>query len=139
MRWDNGKGGGGKDSKSKKQHKAEALLVRDPLRFAHLFMECVALLGIAKTLGPQSLYVLRHSGASADWLAGRRSRQALKDRGRWRSDASIRRYEKGGRAAEQLSRCSEDLRRYAHQCVLLLPKVLGGSLRPLPPPRPAAW
>eukprot|EP00973_Karenia_brevis_P091417 12407353-Karenia_brevis.AAC.1 len=37
---------------------------------------------------PSSLYCLRHSGPSADWLHRRRSLVEIKKRGRWASDAS---------------------------------------------------
>ena len=42
---------------------------------------------------PPKLYQLRHSGPSADFAGGRRSLDSIKRRGRWRTDASVRRYE----------------------------------------------
>ena len=47
-------------------------------------------------------YMLRHGGASHDALAGRRSIAAIKKRGRWRSDQSLRRYQKESLAMAQL-------------------------------------
>ena len=40
------------------------------------------------------LYMARHSGSSLDMLEGRLSLQEVQRRGRWRSEASVRRYEK---------------------------------------------
>ena len=45
-----------------------------------------------------SLYALHHGGASHDAASGARSIQEIKDRGRWSSDASLRRYRKTSRA-----------------------------------------
>ena len=41
-----------------------------------------------------SLYALRHGGPSLDWSLGRRALLEIKSRGRWTSDASLRRYQK---------------------------------------------
>ena len=53
------------------------------------------------------LYSLRHGGASDDFLHRRRSLLELKDRGRWRSDASVRRYKKSARALKELEKFPE--------------------------------
>ena len=79
--------------------------------------------------------IMRHSGASADWLAGRRGRTETRDRGRWRADALMRRCGEGGKAAEQLDRCSTPLRRYALACQKMLPSILLGSRPAWAPPR----
>ena len=50
------------------------------------------------------LYQLRHGGASHELATGRREITALAKRGRWGSMASVRRYEKGGRLTELVSR-----------------------------------
>ena len=80
------------------------------------------------------MYSLRHSGPSADRLKHRRPLLEVKKRGRWRSDTSLRRYEKGAYAAVQLGRCSAELLRFAERCATLLPAVLAGSCAPLLPP-----
>jgi hypothetical protein len=50
------------------------------------------------------LYGLRHGGASFDRATQARPALEVKLRGRWTTDASVRRYEKHGRVAEQLHR-----------------------------------
>ena len=49
------------------------------------------------------LYGLRHGGASHEMLTGVRSLSELMKRGRWRSEASVKRYEKGGRVNQVLN------------------------------------
>ena len=49
-------------------------------------------------------YQLRHSGPSHDVAVKFRRLNEVKLRGRWRSDASVRRYQQEGRAGQQLSR-----------------------------------
>ena len=65
-----------------------------------LILRAFDLLLLHQEFGQQNLYVIRHSGVSADWLRARRTRRSIQDRGRWRAATSMRRYEKGGRAAE---------------------------------------
>ena len=48
-------------------------------------------------------YKLRHSGASLDTALRFRSIQQVQQRGKWAAFSSVRRYEKGGRLAEQAS------------------------------------
>ena len=61
------------------------------------------------------LYGLRHAGASHDWLARRRALPAIKLRGRWTSDSSLRRYQKGALAQQELSRMNPAVVRMAQQ------------------------
>ena len=51
-------------------------------------------------VGPIIPYQARHSGASSDVASGRRTVHETKLRGRWQADASLRRYQKGGRLNE---------------------------------------
>ena len=53
-------------------------------------------------LGPIHPYRLRHGGASRDFALKRRRLEEIQRRGRWRSFASVRRYEKGGRLQQLL-------------------------------------
>ena len=80
---------------------------------------------------PPMLYQLRHSGPSADFAGGRRSLDSIKRRGRWPTDASVRRYEKGGRVTDQLGRLKPLVRGYAVASAKLLPAVLLRRLGPL--------
>ena len=59
------------------------------------FAKACARLGLQK-LEPH-IYALRHGGASFDLFAKRRTLEQVKSRGRWRSDASLRRYGKSTR------------------------------------------
>ena len=78
----------------------------DPVDFWALFSVAVVRLKIDKTLSHQVLYVLRHSGASADAWSKHQAFAASQIRGRWKSANGARRYAKGGRVAHQLSLCS---------------------------------
>jgi len=62
------------------------------------------------------LYQLRHGGASHELATGRREITALAKRGRWASIASLRRYEKGGRLTEILSRLTPAQVALAEDC-----------------------
>ena len=59
----------------------------------------------ASELDPH-LYGLRHGGASFDRATNAHPALEVKLRGRWKTDESVRRYEKHGRVAEQLHRLS---------------------------------
>ena len=69
--------------------------------FNAMFKETAARVGLADwELTP---YILRHSGPSHDWLTKARGLEAIKRRGRWVSDLSVRRYEKGSRVMRRLA------------------------------------
>ena len=69
--------------------------------FNAMFKEAAALVGLESwELTP---YILRHSGPSHDWLTKARGLEAIKRRGRWASDLSVRRYEKGSRVMRRLA------------------------------------
>ncbi len=104
---------------------------RDP---AAVFYQAQELLGLVATLGKQTLYVLRHSGASADAWQSRRTLEQIQVRGRWKSSASVRRYQKGGRVAERLAKCGDHVIKYAAQSEKHLEAVLCERLTPLRPP-----
>ena len=82
-------------------------------------------------LGPPVLYQLRHGGASHEALTGFRPISGIKHRGRWLSDTSVRRYEKGGRVNQVLSEPPEKLRRHADACALRIGSILCGTSPPL--------
>ena len=73
------------------------------------------------------MYKYRHGGASTDFACKHRSLAEVKLRGRWKSDASLRRYEKGGRLAEQLHRLGDRLRIHALRCAASVNDVLIGN------------
>ena len=61
-------------------------------------------------------YQTRHSGASIDRLLGVRSALEVKQRGGWRSDTSVRRYERHARIQHSAARFSSDMAVYLDQC-----------------------
>ncbi|CAK0818121.1 unnamed protein product [Prorocentrum cordatum] len=67
-------------------------------------------------LGDVHLCQLRHGGASHDSAGGFRSLEDVRRRGRRRSWASVRRYEKGSRIGQVLLELPEDLRAHALSC-----------------------
>ncbi len=91
-------------------------------------------MGVEAVLGRQTLYVLRHSGASVDTWLRRRTQDELQRRGRWKSSVSIRRYEKGGRLVERLHRFPAATMAFAESSMTKLGKVLQGRCAPLRPP-----
>ena len=80
------------------------------------------------------MYKFRHGGASTDFALKHRPLGEVKLRGRWKSDASLRRYEKGGRLAEQLFRLGDQLQIHALKCARCVNAVLSGSASPLHAP-----
>lgn len=55
------------------------------------------------------LYQLRHGGASHELLTGFRDVPGPMKRGRWKTLASVRRYEKGGRVHQQVHQAPRDV------------------------------
>ena len=55
-----------------------------------------------QAIGPPHPYRLRHGGASRDFALQKRRLDEIQRRGRWKSFASVRRYEKGGRLNQML-------------------------------------
>ena len=104
------------------------------LKLFPLFERAQTILGVTAPLGRQTMYVLRHSGASADAWLERRSLLAIQRRGRWKSSASVRRYEKSGRVAERVSLCSDLTLAFCARCEERLGDVLAGRCKPLRPP-----
>ena len=91
-------------------------------KFNTLFRGAGAKIGLAQhDLVP---YLLRHTGPSHDYLAKTRSLADIKRRGRWRSDASVRRYEKSSRVMAQLAKIDKKYLTFMKKAESLLAKVL---------------
>ena len=73
-------------------------------------------------------YQARHSGASLDAARGLRTRKQIMDRGRWRSQSSLLRYEKHARLAGSLASLEPVWRVYFEQAAELLEGLLCGRL-----------
>lgn len=78
-------------------------------------------------------YSLRHGGASYDCLVRRVALSEIKRQGRWRSDSSVRRYEKASLVALELEKLPRSTRLYAARVAAQLNAMLAGRWRP---PRP---
>ena len=77
-------------------------------------------------VGIVNIYQLRHGGASHDFNAGVRGISAVRRRGRWASWRSVRRYEKGARTTEVVSRLGPIQRKFAEACVEAVKDVVRG-------------
>ena len=99
-----------------------------------VFEQAQEALDLKRALGRQTLYVLRHSGATADAWLRRRLMDEIQKRGRWKHSASTRRYEKSGRVAERRSACSATTLSYSLRSETKLAAVLEKQCRPLRPP-----
>ncbi|CAK0855314.1 unnamed protein product [Prorocentrum cordatum] len=109
----------------------EPLFAFSQAEFARCFKTAGAKLLLQR---PPPPYILRHSGASRDFAEQRRTLVGVKRRGRWRTDASVRRYEKGGRLGSEFAKLPLCLQNHARWCLRYLPAALSGSLQPRPPP-----
>ena len=72
-------------------------------------------------------YMLRHGGPSYDRAYTLRTLEEIQKRGRWKSANSVRRYEKGGRVAEQLHKVPRHLQAHAARCGQLVGQVAAGQ------------
>ena len=69
-------------------------------------------------------YGARHSGPAVDVSRGLRTRQEVKERGRWKSEKSVQRYEQRARLSLSFSRLSVDLQTKCKACADALGDVL---------------
>ena len=75
-------------------------------------------------------YQLRHGGPSHDRRHGLRSQLEVKCRGRWASDANMRRYEAHARVQREFLRAPPAVRAAAEAAVLRLPALLRAARKP---------
>ena len=75
-------------------------------------------------------YQLRHSGASIDYASGDRRIKDIKLRGRWKTDASVRRYERASQLTRQLHRVPPVVRTCCLKAASMLPGVAYGRCEP---------
>ena len=78
-----------------------------------------------------TLYQARHGGATSDRVDNVRSLPEVGKRGRWRSDKSLRRYEKHGRLHARLNALPPLLLEHLQACARHMPDVLAGRVRAL--------
>ncbi|CAK0833186.1 unnamed protein product, partial [Prorocentrum cordatum] len=101
----------------------EPLFAFSQAEFARCFKRAGARLMLQRPPPPR---ILRHSGASRDFAEQRRTLVGVKRRGRWRTDASARRYEKGGRLGSEFAKLPARLQTHARWCLKYLPAALSG-------------
>ena len=80
-------------------------------------------------------YGLRHGGASEDLLSGRRDHLAVKRRGGWRTDSSLKRYGKESRVLGEFKKVTPAVVEYGKVIQEQLEDLLVNGKLPPPPPR----
>eukprot|EP00435_Cladocopium_sp_Y103_P024584 s857_g6.t1 len=75
-----------------------------------------------------TLYALRHGGATHDVVARRRPMLEVKQRGRWSSDSSLKRYVKEAKLQADLAKVPESVKEFGMQIVQGLPQFLTNPL-----------
>ena len=105
----------------------------DSKRFDALFATVAEASGVS-VLRPHP-YSLRHGGASHDYLRARRTLDAVRLRGRWRSENSVRRYLKASRAMKEEQALDVATLRYGQLIASNFDKLLARSWTAPRPPR----
>ncbi|CAE7946497.1 unnamed protein product [Symbiodinium sp. KB8] len=85
--------------------------------------DAAATVGLQK-LGALHLYRLRHGGASHDFVHKLRDLGSIQLRGRWKSMASVRRYQKGARLAQLFNSLDSDVQSACLDAAKKLPSIL---------------
>jgi integrase len=107
--------------------KPDEMLWLDPhQKLVKEFSKAVTDLGL-EHLGT-CLYTLRHGGATHDILTRRRSMLEVKQRGRWQSDNSLRRYVKLARLQHEQSKIPKSVSETGLQVIANLPQLLHAAL-----------
>ncbi|CAK0895306.1 unnamed protein product, partial [Prorocentrum cordatum] len=102
------------------------------LQFAEHFRTLAELSGVS-VLRPHP-YCLCHGGASYDSLTKRRTPEQIKRHGRWKADASVSRYSKHARVANEATKLPLAARRYGNLIHQDLAAFLRGVRSPPEPP-----
>jgi len=108
----------------------ERLVRIDYSDWSRAFLKAALAVGLS-VLGPPTLYALRHGGASHEALHRVRPLAEIKKRGRWHTDASVARYEKGGRVAQAENRIPPKWQRMGASTSSQFGDILLGSIPPV--------
>ena len=88
--------------------------------------------GITADLGLEHLgsclYTLRHGGATHDIITRRRNMLEVKQRGRWQTDSSLRRYVKLARLQHEQSKIPKSIAEQGREVLANLPQLLQHAL-----------
>ena len=106
--------------------KDEKVYPFDATEFRKNFQEAGQLLGF-KNLHP---YQSRHGGASEDLNTGERDHLAVKVRGRWHTDQSVRRYGKVGKIQKMMTDLSPERMAFCQWSLRNIERVLKGTWPP---------
>lgn len=110
-----------------KVKKGNDLFTLDYAQLRHIWEKALTLSHLPKNYAV--LYQLRHAGPSHDRLHKLRSALAVKLRGRWQSDSSVRRYEQHARIQKEMEKLPKKVRDAALKAVNTLEqKVLRCSI-----------
>ena len=102
------------------------------VQYLEMFRTCSEL-SMVNYLNPHP-YSIRHGGASDDALRGSRSLAQIKARGRWKSDNSVRRYEKHARVLREVERMPNAAQVYGGRIMTQIVKVLSNPDFSVKPP-----
>ncbi len=83
---------------------------------------------LAEHLG-HTVYVMRHTGPSLDFLEARRPDSSIKGRAHWLSDASTRRYKQSTLALKQAQKWDLRVLRYGKEVQRVFPHFLAGKMK----------
>ena len=92
--------------------------------FLAIFESCRKKLG----LGAIVPYEARHSGPAIDMARGHRNRQQIRERGRWKSEKSVIRYEQRARLGQSYQRLPAHIQTLLNRCERHLGDVLLGRM-----------
>ena len=83
---------------------------------------------VGKALGVETLvtYQLRHGGASEDLNSKTRDFNQVRERGRWKTDTSVRRYAKTGKLQKMLQDLDKPILEYCRRSLTAIPRILQG-------------
>ena len=112
-------------------HSDQPLWVSSPEQNIHLFNDIALQLGL-EPLRP-TRYALRRGGASEDLLGGTRTLDSVEKCGRWRTDASLRRYSKETKLLSEIAKIPPDTVELGRRALENMPAVLAGQLNLQPP------
>ena len=101
----------------------------DAAKHKKIFVECGNLLNLPN-LHP---YQTRHGGAAEDLNGGKRDHAAVKQRRRWMTDQSVRRYTKTGKIQQMMSQLSAGHLEFCRWSLLNMERVMMGSISPKMP------
>ena len=104
----------------------------DHKTFNQKFYQAAELTGV-HVLHPHP-YAVRHGGASFDSLHRRRPPLGIMQRGRWRVEASVRRYDKHTRVLREVEKLGEATCEYGNRIIRDLDEILGRRVQAPPPP-----